>query len=262
MKHPPKNVAHTLSRPLALALIGLYQLSVCQITSADTIFGVYAGIGQWQTSYSGNFSSIGSSIDIESDLAFDDENQNFFYAAVEHPIPLIPNFKIKSTDLDSTVNTSLSRTITFQGNAFTVGSIPVEATLDLSHRDFTLYYELLDNWVSLDLGFTARHFDGTATLTQSGTTAEQDLDEWVPTAYGAASFELPFSGFYAAAEINAIGFNSSNITDYTLKLGYESTLRVGAELGYRSINFSLEDIDEFESDLDIDGLYFALTLHI
>ena len=84
----------------------------------------------------GGDATFGSTVDMEDDLGF--ENDSFFEVAatVEHPVPLIPNVRVKYADIDQTDDGAL--TATFGGETFT-GNI--ETHLDLSHVDLILYYE-------------------------------------------------------------------------------------------------------------------------
>jgi len=222
--------------------------------SADTLFGLYAGVGSWQSEFSGNLNtSADSTIDLEGDLGFDNDANNIMWVAIELPIPVVPNIKLKSTSLE--VSGDIATGIIFNGVSLSAGS----SDLNLSHTDATVYYEILDNWISIDLGFTVRIFDGEVSLAGAD---PLPIDAPLPLGYAMAKFELPFSGFYGGAEINAIGFGDSGVTDITVKIGYESAFRVGAELGYRTLNITLEDEDDLNTNIDVGGIYFAATLHI
>jgi len=249
-----------LTSTLACACLSLVMLG--SPAMADTIFGIYAGVGSWNSDFDGDIASLGSNIDLSTDLAFDRESQNFIYVALEHPIPLLPNIKVARTALEGESTTVLNSTLSFEGSTFSTGE-SVQSTLDLSHTDFVGYYEVLDNWISLDLGLNIRNFSGEARLSGS-TVAESDLSAWVPLGYAKAQFDLPFSGFYLGADVNALSFDDNEIADITVRVGYESILGFGAELGYRKLTLELSDVedDSFQSDLDTDGAYLALTLHI
>lgn len=233
------------------------------IVSADTILGVYAGVGSWQSEFSGTLNTYNSpDINVKDDLGINDSSNNMVWAALEHPIPIVPNIKLKSTALEIDGSNSLIRTINFNGSSITIGA-DVTTNLDLTHTDATLYYEVLDNWISIDLGFTIRKFDGELTmLSNLVNVLPITIDETIPLLYAMGQFELPFSGFYGGFEANAVGFGDSNVTDLTAKLGYESNFRFGAELGYRIIDVTLEDTANLNTDIDVDGFYAAITLHI
>ena len=66
--------------------------------------------------------------------------------AIEHPIPLIPNAKIRYVNLKTQTENE-------------VAGQPVY-DLDIDHTDFILYYEVLDNIVDADIGFGASNLNG------------------------------------------------------------------------------------------------------
>ena len=231
---------------------------------ADTIFGLYAGASMWTQAYSGEieFSDQGV-IDMEQDLGFDEENASFLYVAIEHMVPLVPNVKLQRSEMSTDANSALTRDITFEGQTFSA-SEDISSTLDLSHTDATLYYEILDNWVSLDLGMTIRVFDGEiGVITSDGSlSANQSISAPLPMFYGKAQFDLPFSGFSVGAEANYLMVSGNGVSDVLVKAAYESPYRLGVELGYRTFTFKLDDIDDLYGELTVEGPYLAATLHI
>ncbi|MBL4869303.1 MAG: TIGR04219 family outer membrane beta-barrel protein [Pseudomonadales bacterium] len=229
------------------------------VSAADTIFGIYAGAGSWQSEFSGTLNTFSAAdINVGSDLGINDDTNNMLWVAIEHPLPLIPNIKLKSTALEINGTNALAQNISFN-NVTIANGTTVVTDLDLTHTDATFYYEILDNWISIDLGLTLRQFDGDLMLT---TASRITIDETIALADAMGQFELPFSGFYGGFEANAIGLGDSNVTDVTLKVGYESDLRIGAELGYRIINVTLDDVANLDTDIEISGIYVAVTLHI
>ncbi|PCJ21974.1 MAG: hypothetical protein COB04_02010 [Gammaproteobacteria bacterium] len=238
--------------------------------AADTIFGIYAGAGAWFSEYNGDFSSDDAvDINLGDDLSFDKDNANSFYVAIEHPIPVLPNFRVQRTEVAIDENSELASQIEFDGAEFS-STEEVTAKLDLTHTDLTLYYEVLDNWVSLDLGVTVRVFDGEVLL--QGTTidpdtsepvfARQEIDVPIPMLYGKARFDLPFSGLAVEAEGNILEVSGNGVADATLKLAYEAKFGIGAEIGYRVFQLTLDDQDDLNAEVTIDGIYIGLSLHI
>lgn len=229
--------------------------------AADTILGVYAGAGQWQGEYSGNAGD--PSIDVKS-LGMDEEDNNYYYIALEHPVPVIPNIKLQKTDITSEQTAVIDQTFTIDDRPFDASST-VASDFDLSHMDIVLYYELLDNWVNLDVGLNIRKFDGHVTATgESGgevITESVDLDEAIPMIYAKAQFDLPLTGFSLGLEGNAINYEDNRLTDYSAKLQYmfDSVLDVGLEVGYREM--SLEIDEDVTADVQLKGPYAALLFH-
>jgi len=234
---------------------------------ADTVLGIYVGAGVWQSDFSGSLSETGQlSVDLSNDLGISGEDTNFAFIALEHPIPIIPNIRIQQTDLSISDTGNLSQTIIYDGTTFTA-STDVNSTLDFSHIDATLYYELLDNWVNLDFGVTFRMFDGEASIETVATpvqAARQELEGTIPMLYLKGQIDLPFTGFYLAASGNAIGYDGNKLTDLIATVGYQSdglVLDFGVEVGIRTFTFELDDLDEIDGDIEMSGVYAALTIH-
>lgn len=235
--------------------------------SADSLLGIYAGTQAWQQNYDGHIRDLDATnpliaeVDFNRDLGFDDETGNVVYIAFEHGIPVIPNIKLQHTELKIEATSTLNSGIEYGGKTFAAS---INSESDLSHTDITLYYQVLDNWVSLDLGFTVRLFDGFVSIedaTTPTTFAKQEFDAAIPLLYAAARFDLPFSGLYTAVSINTLGDGDNNFIDYQAILGYESSLGLGIEAGFRSMSLELDDIDDIEVDLTIDGGFVGVFYH-
>ena len=135
----------------------------------------------------------------------------------------------------------------------------VSSRLDLTHNDATLYYEILDNWVNLDVGITARFFDEGFNVRELSTleAGEIDVDHVVPMFYGHARFDLPFSGLTVGVEGNYISYDDDTLYDTKLNIGYTFAFGLGIEAGYRIMDFEYDDGDD-DVDATIDGIYGGL----
>lgn len=236
-------------------------LSILMATStaaADTVFGIYAGAGQWQADYEG---TIGHpAIKLQS-LGLNDSDNNYYFVALEHGVPVIPNIRLQKTDISSRQTAIISQTFTLDEVTFTVNS-EVSSDVDLTHTDGVLYYEVLDNWVNLDLGLTLRKFDGHATAVSSTARESVTLDKLIPMIYGHARFNLPFTGFAVGGALNAISYNDNKITDYNAYVSYtfDSAMDIGAEVGYRSLDLRSDDKNA-RVDATLAGPYASILLH-
>ncbi len=227
---------------------------------ADTLLGLYFSASHWQPDFSGDMNYDGSDINIEDQLNIEDDSSTVFSIALEHPIPLLPNIKLQRTTLDTSSIATLGSDLTFGGITFPDGT-QLQSLLDFSHTDYILYYELLDNWVSLDLGINVINFDGNIILESEGLNSDLELDEFVPTLYGKASFELPLTGAYLGAEGSIIGSGDAAISDYKVFVGWESDFGLGAELGLHRFGADWEDIEDSHGDLVFDGYYASVIFH-
>lgn len=228
---------------------------------ADTILGVYAGAGSWNADFSG---SAGNPSITLKELGFKDESNSYYYVALEHPIPLIPNIMLEQTNIRSQQSAVVSKTFTIDGTDFTANDT-IASDFDLTHTDFTLYYEILDNWVNLDLGITARKFDGYVHAQSANNPSDNqkvDVDQTLPLLYGKVQFDLPFTGFSAAADVKYISYSGDKLSDYTVKVSYlfDSVLDIGVEAGYRKMSLTVDD-DDLKAKVDLKGPYAAVIAH-
>lgn len=227
------------------------------LSFADTVLGIYAGVGQWQADYAGDVGD--PSIEVK-ELGLKDSDNNFYYIALEHPVPIIPNIKLQKMDISSKQTATVNRTFTIDGTTFVAGT-EVATDIDLSHVDLLLYYELLDNWVNLDVGVNIRKFDGNVTAVGEFVDESVELDQAIPMLYAKAQFNLPLTGFAAGLEGNVISYDGNNLTDYSAKVMYmfDSALDLGLEVGYRSMSMEIDD--DVTADIELKGPYAAALFH-
>ena len=246
-------------------ITGMIAFFVSAPLQADVV-GFQIGSGIWQPDYSGSFAldgpTQGTVIDIER-IGFDHESHNDLWLKLEHFIPIVPNFKLSSVGFDATVSTVLSNDIVYGGEMF---SANIDTRFDMSSTELTFYYELLDNWINLDAGFTFRQFDGQSSIsgTTSGTgttvSVREDLDFIMPLFYLDARIDLPFTGFFVDSTMNTISTSDDVISDINVSLGYESEPGLGARLGYRTQELDFSESD-FDADLEFKGTYLNLFYH-
>lgn len=234
---------------------------------ADTLLGLYLGVDGWQSDNSGSFAQDGN---LQS-FKFDDETFTSYYAALEHPVPLVPNLKLKYTELELNGDTTLDETFSFGGSDYVVGT-QVGTVSDLSHIDYILYYEIFDNdLVSIDLGVNAKQFDGeivvTGTSQEGGpsTTERVDFSGFVPLVYGRAEVGLPLTGLSVFFEGSLLAIDDSKVQDYQMGVAYalldNLAIDMDIKAGYRSMTLELDDIDDIYTDLDASGPFAGIQIH-
>ena len=231
--------------------------SLLSMSCHADVIGFSIGASYWAPEFSGDFDSVGqSSIDLSSDLGLDDSSLSSLVLSLEHPIPLLPNIKYQNNDLADTGSNVLTSSVVFEGETYSV-SDRLDSTFDLSHEDFILYYELLDNWVNLDVGVDVKRFDGEVALVGNAntTTSRIEIDETLALLYLSARFDLPLSGFYIGADFSGVSIDDSSVQDTTLKLGYLSDYGLGVEGGLRNFLLELDDSNGLNSDIEYDGAY-------
>lgn len=229
--------------------------------NADRLFGVYAGAGVWQQEYSGDIASGAEDVDVERDLDLDDQNSNVLYFALEHGVPVLPNLRLNYADISTDGRNTLTRTVAFRGQTFTV-SDEVRSELDLTQMDAVAYYQVLDNMVSLDLGLAARWVDGDVEVSSTSGVGRAEFEGAVPLLYGRGRADLPLTGLWVGAEAMGMAYDGHQLLDASAQVGWESPVGLGAEIGWRSYNLELDSFDNIDNaEIDISGPYAAVNFH-
>lgn len=226
---------------------------------ADVIGGTIE-LAYWKGNYDGNMVSKGTDISVNNELQFDDTDALEVTVSFEHPVPVLPNVKIRHIDLDETENGELDD-ITFNGETFP-NNADVTSNLDLSHTDLILYYEVLDNIVSLDLGLDVKRFDGQLDIIQDDdpdTRSTTKIDETLPMLFGAVEVELPFTGLALGGELSIVSYDGDSLSDARVRLRQNMSIAF-IELGYRQFNIDVEDVSNVDVDADISGVYLSTGL--
>lgn len=224
------------TRPALCFILGLGCFSAAQ---AD-IIGVKGSVDYWK--YNSDLSSALGQPEMKDDASLS------FALAVEHPVPLLPNVKIKHSTLEAesereVLNEKMER-------------------IDLDYSDFIVYYEILDNIVSADIGVGAKVLDGTV---QQNLTEVEQVSETLPMLYAEAGVKLPFTGLSAKAEASYAKFDDTVISDAQAELKYNFIdnllVDVGLKAGYRILDVELNEGDERNLQLDFKGPYLGLEPH-
>jgi len=237
------------------------------VAKADMLLGLYAGVDGWQTSNDGQFAYKNNA---SQDFNFEDETFVSYYAALEHPIPLVPNVKLKYTELELNGAVTLNSTFEFKGTNFATGR-EINTVSDLTHIDYILYYEIFDNsLVSIDLGLNAKRFDGDITVAYDesedlSATKTVNFSGIVPLAYGRAEAGLPFSGLSVFFEGSLLSLGDSKVQDYQAGVAWELidnlAIDVAVKAGYRSMVLELDDVADITTDIDSSGPFAGIQVH-
>lgn len=241
--------------------VAITALGCAAPAQADTVFGVYVGGQYWDTETSGSF---GTSTD-QQRFNFADDGQKSYYIAVEHPVPFVPNVKIKRNDLATDGFAVLSQNYEFNGQTYTQNT-RLDGLVDLTHTDYIFYYEIFDNdLVSLDLGLNAKDVDGYLQVSAEGVRNQVDASSWVPTAYGQLRLGIPGTAFTLYGGGSFLAIDDSNLRDVEAGVEYRVidslAVNLNLQLGYRDLNIELDDIDDIYTDIQFKGPYFGIELH-
>lgn len=240
-------------RKLMIAVGGSLVL-VAPLANAD-ILGVGANVSYWDSDFSGEVVNKGSAVDIENDLNMDSDSNANFTAYFEHPVPLLPNVRVNYTSISQ----SGSGKIGLEAFDGILPGADVKSELDLDQLDATFYYEVLDNWVNLDLGLTARKFDGELIVrdqTNTANVSKTTVDAVVPMGYLAARFDLPFTGVSVGADGNFVSYSGDSLHDVNVYGQFEIAM-LQLRAGYREMAIDYEDDDD-KLDVELSGPFASV----
>src|SRR5690554_17293 len=239
-------------RKLMIAVGGSLVLAA-PLANAD-ILDVGANVSYWDSDFSGEVVNKGSAVDIENDLNMDSDSNANFTAYFEHPVPLLPNVRVNYTSISQ----SGSGKIGPEGFDDIINA-DVNSDLDLDQLDATFYYEVLDNWVNLDLGLTARKFDGELVVRDTavgGRVSTTTVDAVVPMGYLAARFDLPFTGVSVGADGNFVSYSGDSLHDVNVYGQFEIAM-LQLRAGYREMAIDYEDDDD-KLDVELSGPFASV----
>lgn len=241
-------------------LASLISLCLSIDAQADSILGIYVGASIWRTDADGGYEVPDYDkfkVDIEESKG---ETNSMLYVALEHPIPFLPNVRLAQTNITHAGNGQYS---------FLAGTpVRFKGEMELNHTDLTFYYEVLDNYLSLDLGVTVRTFDGFLAV---GFNANKSaIDSTLGMLFAKAQIELPLTGLGLGLELQGGDRNGEKATDANIYLQYETSVGIGIASGYRSLDTEVDakardprtqkKLDA-TVDFKINGPYLSLFYH-
>lgn len=243
--------------------------SILSIVAASALFtsaanadflGVEVGGATWMPEMTGDFKYGGSTMDLEDDLGYgDDESSTYYWLSFEHPVPVIPNVKIIQTNLEMDSNV-VSSSVTFNSTSYSTNA-PAEMTLN--QTDYILYYELSEGliipFVHLDAGIAIKNLEGELTISSD----TKDFSVPVPMGYGKIKLStsaLPFFPFDLEYETLRLSIGDNSFEDTKFGLVYNVELAAGFDVGaVAGVRKESLEIDEsgVTANIDIEGYYFG-----
>ncbi len=241
---------------LSMALLG-----ACAM--ADMIGGEL-NIGYYEHNPSGTIEYQGDSIDLKDDFKWKKESDVFAKLYIEHPIPLLPNIKLGYSSFGHSGSGILNKNIKFSNQTYNTTS-KIDSTFDLDMYDLTLYYELVDVGLDLDLGVNVKYIDGSVSAKGVGGTPPKPINEStsfsvpVPMVYAKARVPIPATDIALQVEGNYVSYSGNQFYDFEAGVRYSFALGVGLEGGYKSMKLKLDDVDDLTLDTTFSGAYAKLV---
>jgi outer membrane protein len=194
------------------------------IASASMILGFGVEADYFAPKAKGQFDYEGTKTTFDGQ----DDSGYTLSAYFEHPVPIIPNFKLDYTP-----------EISFMGTN----------EVQFTQTDITAYYEILDNIVDLDVGITAKLLDGNIKSTALG---NQDASLVLPMGYIGASLSIPVVPIRIDGDVKYISYGDNTVSDMKIKAVWKVLMGLEVTAGYRYESLKV-DQSGIDSDLTISG---------
>ncbi|DAB38249.1 MAG: hypothetical protein A2023_01735 [Sulfuricurvum sp. GWF2_44_89] len=207
------------------------------MASAATLLGFGIEADYYSPEAKGDFRYTDNGVTSATHFNGDDDSQYQVGLYLEHPVPMLPNLRA-----DFTPETSFSGTDSIAGTN----------TVKFSQIDTTLYYELLDNVVDLDIGLTGKYVKGDV----SGT-VNQSFDVILPMVYMAAGVKIPAMPVRLDADLKYVGYSGNSVSDMRIKAAWNVFAGLEAVAGYRYESLKLDENDIY-STLKIQGPFIGV----
>ena len=224
-------------------------IGMCFLLVSHSAFalGLEAAVGAWNQDPSGDISFKGTSLDIEKDLKYDDENRIMGRLKIETPI-FLPNIYLMATPMrfDGTGRKDIAFTF---GDRTYAGNVDFTSKLRIDQYDLALYYNLpflrtlTRDILSVELGINIRGADVEAEVTQGSITEKESFFLPVPMAYVGLEVK-PIKPVSIGAELRGIAYSSNHAYDIIgrIKWRFLGPLFIGAGYRYEDIKIDHEDL--------------------
>lgn len=252
--------------PIAMTAALLATLTLSSAARAD-IIGVKAGAMGWAMNADGRVGNRGAM----SPFDMDDDTMGSVWLAVEHPLPFLPNIKLRynqmNTDGATTVNDFDFAGQIYNGRA--------HSSVDLDNTDIILYYELLDDIpFSLDLGVNLKYGDYKVRLkgeAQDGqgnaymASSEESYNGVIPMVWVSTEIDLPFTGAGLFGEGSWTSYDDNDVYDYLVGGQYylldNLAIDLSVQVGYRKFKLDVDDLSDVYADVEFDGFFAGVQAH-
>ncbi len=269
---------------------------MCPEASSKEVLGIYFGAAYWGGNIqnrlqSDNFTSEETTVSATRFSPFEvgigDTTQTFYFVEYKHNIPIIPRIIYRNVPIQEEGKSTLARSINFVDTSIAAGAL-VNSTFDLSFTDISLYYTIVDSWLTLDVGLTQRSIDGRIELIspvvveeetgeETGETEEEEaaaetattvisiakIDTKPILAYSRVSIPIMKSNWrytYVAQYMNSESEYYSD-TEHTLSYEMENqSFDYRFDVGYKKVKLMSEDIGELQSTLEVAGPFIQFSI--
>ena len=175
----------------------------------------------------------------------DHDYKPVIWAQLEHNISILPNLKVRYTDLERTAGTAITGSIKIDDVVYSDSDF-VHTKTTLTHYDVIPYYNIFDNKIfsaSLGLDVKIGHFK---------------IAGWTQT-------ESASADFFIKGDVAGFGIKDYAIYDYEVAAGWKAIdtdiIDTAVEVGYRKFYLSGDDIEDLNVHAKADGFFAGVSIN-
>lgn len=227
--------------------------------STATAADIKVGLDAWNT----NLNLEGEYLGFKNSFDTEHKYKPVVWAQIEHSIPVVPNIKVRYTDLDRDSSSLINGSIKIDDVIFTDQDL-VHTDLKLSHFDIITYYNLISSSdFKLGLGLDFKIGDFKLSAWDDYVSESESYNGVIPLPYASLNWKLPLN---LSIRGDCAGLKLKDYTFYDAEaaLSWEafSTTAIGAsiEAGYRKIYASADDVKDLNVHIKSDGFFAGVVL--
>ena len=220
------------------------------------IIGGELNLGYYNHAPSGSVQYQGDNLNIQDNLKWSNQSDMFAKVYLEHPLPIIPNIKLGYTDFTHSGSGTVTTPFQFGNQTF---NSDIQTNFNLKMYDLALYYEILDNWVNLDVGVNVKYISGSIAIQSTTQNESTNFNVPIPMLYGKARFDVPTTDLSFQVEGNYVTYEGHTLYDAEIGVRYTFLLGLGLEAGYKTMKLKLDGIDDLSMDTTFSGAYGKLV---
>lgn len=207
------------------------------------------GVGVWAPKMSGDLTYDGNTRYDLNTLGLDDKSfsqNSYLYADFSHFVPIVPNARIEQLKYE------------IKGSGTT--NLSLEQTDLIAYWGVPLISPATAGILEINFGLDIKNIKGDLVVNNDSVS----FDESLPLGYLNARIDLPFAPINLEGTIKTIAYDGSSISDNELKISGiidMALIDFTVDVGYRKQNITISDklVDDFESDMSAEGMFFGVS---
>lgn len=238
-----------------LVVSAIFSAAAMQAQAAS-IFEVTAGANYMKADAT---AQAGEVADAQFSLSQDGESTTELYLTLEHGLPLLPNFRYLTNDVEVAGRQTLTQTYILSGQTYRVASV-LSANYQYEYKDYSFYYELFDNSaIELDIGMTLKDIDATfsvANTTEANENSSRSASGVEAYLYTSGKVNLPLLNMGLTSVLN-IQDGSNYDFEVALKyqLGDSALIKPYVQLGWKKQEVDFDDFDSLYLNHSWDAVF-------